>query len=156
MGPGPTVSPAPPAPSVAVAPIVRRSEREPEPRPIAPPQGIPVRIGTRNVARSQSHVGGDIELEVLLGRLHALDDADQRGLGILRCPVVGKRLVIPAAVLLELVEPEWRLGKGGEHGPVPAGVVHHEGLVPAPSLELVLFAALYPLVVLRIEREHYT
>ncbi|OLE97111.1 MAG: hypothetical protein AUG75_12180 [Cyanobacteria bacterium 13_1_20CM_4_61_6] len=54
-----------------------------------------------------------------------------------------------------MVELERRLGEGREHRPVPAGVVHHEGLPAAMTLQLGFLAATQVLISAGIDREQY-
>src|SRR2546422_129642 len=72
---------------------------------------------------------------------HPLDEVRQTGFWIGAYGFPAERAVVPVPVLLELAELEGRPGEGGKHGSVAGGVVHHEGLSAAASLQLVLLAA---------------
>src|SRR6266576_2586118 len=57
-----------------------------------------------------------------------------------------ERAVIPVPVLLELVEPERRLGDRGEHRSVAGRVIGHERFAASAPLQLVLLAGTNPLI----------
>src|SRR5438094_10480595 len=100
-------------------------------------------------------VGRDIMIELTLEALHPLDAVRQAGFWIGPYGFPAERAVVPAPVLLELGELEGRPGEGGKHGSVAAGVVHHEGLSAAASLQLVLLAATDLLIAVGIDRKQH-
>src|SRR5439155_19465764 len=86
-------------------------------------------------------VGRDVVIEVTCGAWHPPDEVRQGGFSIGPYGFPAERAVVPVPILLELGELEGRPGERGKHGSVAGGVIHHEGLSAAASLQLVLLAA---------------
>src|SRR5213593_2387651 len=123
-----------------------QADAQARPVPVPAVPGVPhaaprVRIAPTDVAgRRRDGVGRDVEIEVVSGRLHPLDEVHQAGFGIGSYTWAVERVVVPTPVLFELVEPERRLGERGEHRSMAGRVVGDERFAASAPLQLVLLA----------------
>src|SRR5438445_3199380 len=138
-----------------------QADTQPRPIPVVIVPGVPptspcVRTHQPDVTRRRRRgVGRDVVIEVLPGAPHPLHEVRQAGFWIGAYGFPAERLVVPVPVLLELGELERRPGEGGTHGSVAGGVVPHEGLSAAASLQLVLLAATDLLIAVGINRKQH-